>query len=473
MSGVKIRVVVDPEHPENCYRISNDFRSRHGITTKKILLHGRSNRRNCVHIFDSIDEATLFRFMRFTQKKKNTLEESRLLEQQQHATARRFQQQKNARLRRRQLIDERRQRAVHHRNRLNLFIAYHQLSKQGPCSIPAEQLNLLFHAIQGPHIPPPTHATPQVCRQLLISLGLESYKVTGFLGSGVSGIILNVKKGGHDYIAKIMRTSSDPVIDEMWYTVPYKAALKEFFIQSVLQERSLLFHVPSVQFIKKMQQYEEIVTLCMEKVPATIILHEYLAKSKITRARAISIIQKLARHVRNLHDHGVVHGDLHDGNILVSVQSTTDQREMWKFDSYSLIDFGRSVLSNQQSKFLDPDKFTYLFQVGKLYDIIFLIQSLVMSLKMRLGVHFAKHPEHIRTSDIAFSFATEYFRTTLTTNHQLGLQLNRLRVYKDNTVRPPTEINFTKTCTHSFYFYLKDHLFSLLDSGERNLDVVI
>jgi serine/threonine protein kinase len=222
-----------------------------------------------------------------------------------------------------------------------------------------------------------------------------------------------------------------------------------------------------------MQHYEHIATLCMEKVPNTVMLHTYLATSKVTRVGAISIIQRLACYVRNLHEHGIVHGDLHDGNILVSMQSTTDQLELWKFDSYSLIDFGRSVLSTQQSRFRDPEKFTYLFKVGKLYDIIFLIQSLVMSLKMRLGVHFAKHAEHITTSDIAFSFASGYFSEVLTTNQQLGLYLNRMRIYKDKTVRPPTEINFTKSCTNKFYFYLRDNLFSLLDSGNRNLDIVI
>ena len=71
--------------------------------------------------------------------------------------------------------------------------------------------------------------------------------------------------------------------------------------------------------------------------PRTITLYNYLSGFQITN-KPYQMARKMLRDiVKDMHERGISHGDLHDANIMVTLNDNGGIKKMW------LIDFGRSV----------------------------------------------------------------------------------------------------------------------------------
>lgn len=188
---------------------------------------------------------------------------------------------------------------------------------------------------------------------------------------------LNIKKIAEGSFANVIAIDEELVYkqlkSEYWTHKDKVSRFKyEFEIQKKLMENSIFLHVFDYNPI----EYKYMMTR------AECNLEEYLKKNKnIKLENKIEIIFQILEKLKFAHNKGVIHRDLHIGNILI------------KEDKFYIVDFGfakhedlvRSLRTSSSSRithlFAAPESFASLNQVDKFSDIFSLgkIIDIVMS----------------------------------------------------------------------------------------------
>jgi serine/threonine protein kinase len=82
---------------------------------------------------------------------------------------------------------------------------------------------------------------------------------------------------------------------------------------------------------------ETITSYVMQKVGNTSLWRRVRGGSGVTNNNKMQIRSEIKRAIKFMHDHGISHGDLHAGNILVELDASGKIKKLW------VIDFGRYV----------------------------------------------------------------------------------------------------------------------------------
>lgn len=96
------------------------------------------------------------------------------------------------------------------------------------------------------------------------------------------------------------------------------------------------FHRSPLNTPKTVNQKKTLTVYTMSKV-GNKSLFSYVQGRTLTNNNKRNIRSELSRAIKFMHHHGISHGDLHSGNILVELDSAGKMKKLW------VIDFGRAV----------------------------------------------------------------------------------------------------------------------------------